>query len=141
MGLQQSQRIPVGPACQHRRNDNHDTQIDLAPEEPNGLRQRPLSAPAAAQVESDIEPVRRSLPVSQQTQTPRLALEVPHMQRPTASWLSAPAGSNLGTFLTIDLQQQLEEPSISQHFAVQIGPPFVITNEEVASCGLDGQAS
>ena len=141
MGLQQSQRIPVGPACQHRRNDNHDTQIDLAPEEPNGLRQRPLSAPAAAQVESDIEPVRRSLPVSQQTQTPRLALKVPHMQRTTASWLSAPAGSNLGTFLTIDLQQQLEEPSISQHFAVQIGPPFVITNEEVASCGLDGQAS
>ena len=141
MGLQQSQRIPIGTACQHRRNDNHDTQIDLAPEEPNGLRQRPLSAPAAAQVESDIEPVRRSLPVSQQTQTPRLALKVPHMQRTTASWLSAPAGSNLGTFLTIDLQQQLEEPSISQHFAVQNGPPFVVTNEEVASCGLDGQAS
>jgi hypothetical protein len=63
------------------------------------------------------------------------------MQRPPASWLSAPAGSNLGTFLTIELQQQLEEPSILQHFAVQIGPPFVVTNEEVASFGLDGQPS
>ncbi len=141
MCLQQSQRIPIGTACQYRSNNNHDTQIDLAPQEPNGLRQRPLSAPAAAQVESDVEPIRRSPPVSQQTQTPRLALEVPHMQRPTASWLSAPTGSNLGILLTIDLQQQLEEPSISQYFAVQNGPPFVVKYEEVASCGLDGQAS
>jgi hypothetical protein len=52
----------------------------------------------------------------------------------------ASSGANLGTYLPIDLQKQLEEPSISQDFAVQNRPPFVVKNEEVAPFGLDGQA-
>ena len=141
MCLQQSQRIPIGTACQYRSNNNHDTQIDLAPQEPNGLRQRPLSAPAAAQVESDVEPIGAVPPSRSRPKPLGLRSKCPTCSGPPHPWLSAPTGSNLGILLTIDLQQQLEEPSISQYFAVQNGPPFVVKYEEVASCGLDGQAS